>query len=143
MVSQNFSDVDAAGSFDEGPRARLLHDVDHFLLESHFVTTKRHPDRHWRVKRGSVMGMQNSGELSDTAFAKLVGTWSLLPEVMSAFSINLADSRTTSSSSPGQKNLTKKITHRARSGEANTTFRSHREVPGATSLERFQICHSS
>ena len=45
-----FSDVDAAGSFDEGPRTRLLHDVAHFLLESQFVTTKRHPERHWRVK---------------------------------------------------------------------------------------------
>ena len=32
------------------------------------------------------MGMQNSGELSDAAFAKLVGTWCLLPVVMSKFS---------------------------------------------------------
>ena len=45
-----FSDVDAAGSSDEGPKTRLLHDVDHSLLESQFVTTKRHPDRHWCVK---------------------------------------------------------------------------------------------
>ena len=67
-----FSAVDTAGSSMEGPRKRLVHDVDRFLLEHMFVTTERHPSRLWRVKKGSGMGTKNPGELSDAAFAKLV-----------------------------------------------------------------------
>ena len=80
--------VNATGFPLEGPKKRLIDD-----LEYQFVTTKRHPDRHpdrsWRVKKGSGMGMKNSGEFFDAPFAKLVETWCLLPEVMSAFSIDL------------------------------------------------------
>ena len=42
---------DAAGLAKEGPRKRLLFDVDHFLLTHQFVTSKRHPERLWRVQK--------------------------------------------------------------------------------------------
>ena len=66
---------DAAGLSDEGPRKRLLCEVDHFFLTHPFVASKRHPVRLWRAQKGSGMGMKNSGELSDAAFAFLVERW--------------------------------------------------------------------
>ena len=39
----------AAGLSEEGPRKRVLFEVDHFLLTHQFVTSKRHPERLWRV----------------------------------------------------------------------------------------------
>ena len=50
---------DAAGLSEEGPRKRLLYEVDHFLLTHQLVTSKRHPERLWRVQKGSGMGMKN------------------------------------------------------------------------------------
>ena len=58
-------------------------------IEYQFVTTNRPPDRLGRVKKGAGMGMKNSGELSCASFAKLVETWCLLPEVPTAFCIDL------------------------------------------------------
>ena len=49
---------DAAGLAEEGQRKRLPYDVDHFLLTHQFVTSKRHPERLWRVQKGSGMGMK-------------------------------------------------------------------------------------
>ena len=66
--------VDAVGACNGGPRTRLTHDVDRFFLEYQFATTKRHPDRLWRTKKGLDMGMKYSSELPDAAFAKLVET---------------------------------------------------------------------
>ena len=80
---------DAAGLSEEGPRKRLLYEVDHFLLTHQFVTSKRHPERLWRVRKGSGMGMKNSGEVSDAAFAFLVERWCVSPDTMNAFSIDL------------------------------------------------------
>ena len=51
---------DAAGLSEEGPRKRLLYEVDHFLLTHQFVTSKRHPERLWRVQKGSGMGVGRS-----------------------------------------------------------------------------------
>ena len=36
---------DAAGLSEEGPRKRLLREVDRFLLTDQFATSKRHPER--------------------------------------------------------------------------------------------------
>ena len=47
---------DAAGLSDDGPRKRLLCKADHFLLTHQFAASKRHPERLWRVQKGSVMG---------------------------------------------------------------------------------------
>ena len=80
---------DAAGLAEEGPGKRLLYDVDHFLLTHQFVTSKRHPERLWRVQKGSGMGMKNSGEVSDAAFPFLVERWCVSPDTMNAFSIDL------------------------------------------------------
>ena len=63
---------DAAGLSEEGPRKRLLREVDRFFLTHQFVASKRHLERLWRVQKGSGMEMKNSGELSDAAFALLV-----------------------------------------------------------------------
>ena len=64
-------------------------EVDHFLLTHQFVTSKRHPERLWRVQKGSGMGIKNSGEVSDAAFAFLVERWCVSPDTMNAFSIDL------------------------------------------------------
>ena len=80
---------DAAGLSEEGPRKRLLREVDRFFLTHQFVASKRHPERLWRVQKGSGMGMKNSGELSDAAFPFLVERWSLRPDILSAFSSDL------------------------------------------------------
>ena len=47
---------DAAGLSDEGPRKRLLCEVDYFLLTHQFVASKRHPERLWRTQKGSGHG---------------------------------------------------------------------------------------
>ena len=80
---------DAAGLSEEGPRKRLLYEDDHFLLTHQFVTSKRHPGRLWRVQKGAGMGMQNSGEVSDAAFAFLVERWCVSPDTLNGFSIDL------------------------------------------------------
>ena len=80
---------DAAGLSDEGPRKRLLREVDLFPLTHQFVASKRHPERLWRVQKGSCMGMKNSGELSDAAFSFLVERWCSKPDTLSAFAIDL------------------------------------------------------
>ena len=80
---------DAAGLSEEGPRKRLLYEDDHFLLTYQFVTSKRHPGRLWRVQKGSGMGMKNSGEVSDAAFAFLVERWCVSLDTMNVFSIDL------------------------------------------------------
>ena len=80
---------DAAGLSDEGPRKRVLREVDLFILTHQFVASKRHPGRLWRVQKGSGMGMKNSGELSDAAFAFLVERWCLKSDTLSAFAIDL------------------------------------------------------
>ena len=80
---------DAAGLSEEGPRKRLLYDVDRFLLTHQFVASRRHPERLWRVQKGSGMGMKNSGELSDAAFAFLVERWCLKPDTLDMFAIDL------------------------------------------------------
>ena len=80
---------DAAGFSDEGPRKRLPREVDLFLLTHQFVASKRHPEKLWRVQKVSGMGMKNSGELSDAAFAFLVERWCLKPDTLSAFAIDL------------------------------------------------------
>ena len=80
---------DAAGLSDEGPRKRLLRKVDLFLLTHQFVASERHPEWLWRVQKGSGMGMKNSGELSNAAFAFLVERWCLKPDTLSAFAIDL------------------------------------------------------
>ena len=47
---------DAAGLSGDGPRERLLlREVDLFLLTHQFVASKRHPERLWRVQKGSGM----------------------------------------------------------------------------------------
>ena len=60
-----------------------------FSFTQHFVASKRHPESLWRVQEGSGMGMKNSGELSDAAFAFLVERWCLKPDTLSAFAIDL------------------------------------------------------
>ena len=45
--------VGAAGLSNKDQEKRLIYDVDRFLREYQLVTTERHPDRLWRVKRGS------------------------------------------------------------------------------------------
>ena len=80
---------DAAGLSEEGPRKRLLCEVVRFLLTHQFVASRRHPERLWRVQKGSGMGMKNSGELSDTAFAFLVERWCLKPDTLGMFAIDL------------------------------------------------------
>ena len=99
--------VYATGLSLEGPKKRLIDAIDRLLPEYQFVTTKRHPDRHpnrfWHVKKCSGMDMKNSGEFSDAPFAKLVETWCLLPEVMSAFSIDLYGRCKDLHRCPGQK----------------------------------------
>ena len=80
---------DAAGLSEEGPRKRLLCEVVRFLLTHQFVASRRHPERLWRVQKGSGMEMKNSGELSDTAFAFLVKRWCLKPDTLGMFAIDL------------------------------------------------------
>ena len=80
---------DAAGLSDEGPRKRLLREVDFFLPTHQFVASERHPEWLWRVQKGSGMEMKNSGELSNAAFAFLVERWCLKPDTLSAFAIDL------------------------------------------------------
>ena len=79
---------DAAGLSEEGPRKRSQCEVDHFLLTHQFVTSKRHPERLWRVQKGSGTGTKNSGEVSDAACAFLVERC-LKPDTLSTFSIDL------------------------------------------------------
>ena len=78
---------DAAG-LSEGPRNRLLYEVDYFLLTHQFVTSRRHPESYGEYKKGSGMKMKNSGEGSDAAFAFLVERWCLRPDTMNTFSID-------------------------------------------------------
>ena len=130
-----FLAVDAVSLSDEGPRKRLIHDVDRFFLEYQFVTTNRHPDKLWHVKKGSGMGMKNSGELSD-AVSKLVESWFLLLEVVSAFSsdlcgrfkddIHIVDRDRKAHETLRVGHEATKQTQQTRSGG---TFGSYREVP--------------
>ena len=73
---------DAAGLSEEGPRKRLLREVDRFLLTHQFVASKRHPERLRRVRKGSSVGMKNSGVLSDAAFAFFVERWCLRLDIL-------------------------------------------------------------
>ena len=79
----------AAGLSEEGPRKRPLREVDRSRLTHQFVASRRHPERLWRVQKGSGMVMKNSGELSDAAFAFLVERWCPRPDTLSAFSIDM------------------------------------------------------
>ena len=72
---------DAAGLSEEGPRKRLLCEVDRFLLTHQFVASRRHPERLWRVQNGSGKEMKNSGK-SDADFAFLVERWCLKPDTL-------------------------------------------------------------
>ena len=80
---------DAAGLSEQGPRKRLLCEVDRFLLTHSFVASRRHPERLWRVQKKSRMGMKNSGELSDAAFAFLVERRCLKLDTLKPFTIDL------------------------------------------------------
>ena len=80
---------DAAGLSEEGPGKRPRREVDRSRLTHQFVASRRHPERLWRVQKGSGMVMQNSGELSDAAIAFLVERWCPRPDTLSAFSIDM------------------------------------------------------
>ena len=51
---------DAAGLSVAGSRKRVLLDIDRFLLTHQCAASKRHPERLWRVQKGSDIGMKNS-----------------------------------------------------------------------------------
>ena len=67
-MSGNKDDLlaDALETF-EGDEKRLLKEAMYLLLGEQWITSNEFPDRIWKVRRGSGMGLLCSGDVADLA----------------------------------------------------------------------------
>ena len=72
-----------------GARRLVMKDALTFVLQNQFVTTPEFPDKVWRCRVGTGMGLQHSGDLCDLTFYMKAEKWFMEDNVLEDFGVLL------------------------------------------------------